>query len=124
MPPTDLEQKNRALAPGVVERQVCLLSSLNEISGRSVSERWNVGRGQEQNESGIATRSENLVNLEKIKREDPGDRAPGRDDVRKEERAKRRSLKRRVYHADYIHFRIINKPFCNIISIFLGRESK
>lgn len=61
-----------------------------------MSVRWNAGRRREQSGNGTETRSESLVNLEKKGRGDPEDLVPERDDARREERARRRNLKRRV----------------------------
>lgn len=104
MQPTDPEQRNRGLAPAVVEHRACPLSSQSETSGPSVSARWSAGRGLEQSGSGIATKSESLGNPEKRRREVRGGHAPERDDARREERARRRRLRRKVRDA---HMRLV-----------------
>lgn len=121
---TDLEQKNRGLAPAVVEHQACPLSCQNETSGLSVSVRWSGARGPEQKGSGIVIRSESLGNLERRRRELPGGRAPEREDVRRGERARRRKPKRRVRHADFVcSHQNPSRLLFNIVLVFFGRES-
>lgn len=98
MRPTDPEQRNRGPGPAlaVVERQACPPCSQSETSGPSESARWNVERGLEQSASGIAIRSENLGNPEKTRKGVPAGRAPGKGDVRRGGRVKRRRLRRKV----------------------------
>lgn len=89
----DLEVRTRVLPLAVGERQACLHFSLSETSGLSANARWSAESGREQSGSGIVTRSESLGNLKRRGRVGLEGHAPERDDVKSEERVRRRRVR-------------------------------